>query len=149
MFNDIFENIGIDVNYTAIILPLHSGFIDNQNKIVCYTDHQIFDRYNKYKIKNAFNKKQSLNIKELTRLKVGDYVTHIDHGIGKFGGLQKIEVEGKQQESIKLIYGERDTLYLSIHSLHKISKYNSKDGKTPKIYKLGSKAWKLLKKTFL
>ena len=144
-FNDIFENIGIDVNYTAIILPLHSGFIDNQNKIVCYTDHQIFDRYNKYKIKNAFNKKQSLNIKELTRLKVGDYVTHIDHGIGKFGGLQKIEVEGKQQESIKLIYGERDTLYLSIHSLHKISKYNSKDGKTPKIYKLGSKAWKLLK----
>ena len=144
-FNDIFENIGIDVNYTAIILPLHSGFIDNQNKIVCYTDHQIFDRYNKYKIKNAFNKKQSLNIKELTRLKVGDYVTHIDHGIGKFGGLQKIEVEGKQQESIKLIYGERDTLYLSIHSLHKICKYNSKDGKTPKIYKLGSKAWKLLK----
>jgi transcription-repair coupling factor (superfamily II helicase) len=144
-FNDIFENIGIDVNYTSIILPLHSGFIDNQNKIVCYTDHQIFDRYNKYKIKNAFNKKQSLNINELTRLKVGDYVTHIDHGIGKFGGLQKIEVEGKQQESIKLIYGERDTLYLSIHSLHKISKYNSKDGKNPKIYKLGSKAWRLLK----
>jgi len=76
---------------------------------------------------------------------VGDYVTHIDHGIGKFGGLQKIEVEGKQQEAIKLIYGERDILYLSIHSLHKISKYNGKDGTTPKIYKLGSGAWKKLK----
>ena len=86
-----------------------------------------------------------MNIKELTKLKVGDFITHIDHGIGKFGGLKKISVEGKMQESIKLIYGERDTLYLSIHSLHKITKYNSKDGTPPKIYKLGSKAWKVLK----
>jgi len=81
----------------------------------------------------------------LTHLEIGDYVTHIDHGIGKFGGLQKIDVEGKKQEAIKLIYGERDILYLSIHSLHKISKYNGKDGKPPKIYKLGSNAWKALK----
>ena len=79
-------------------------------------------------------------------MEVGDYVTHIDHGIGTFGGLQRIEVEGKWQEAIKLIYGERDILYLSIHSLHKISKYNGKDGAVPKIYKLGSKAWKILSK---
>jgi transcription-repair coupling factor (superfamily II helicase) len=144
-FSDIFDNLDLDVSYTPIILPLYQGFIDNDNKIICYTDHQIFDRYHKYKIKDVYAKKQALNIKELTKLKVGDFITHIDHGIGKFGGLKKISVEGKMQESIKLIYGERDTLYLSIHSLHKITKYNSKDGKSPKIYKLGSKAWKVLK----
>nr|MBC8398104.1 transcription-repair coupling factor [Flavobacteriales bacterium] len=144
-FNDIFDNLDLDVNYTPVILPLYQGFIDNDNKIICYTDHQIFDRYHKYKVKDVYAKKQALNIKELTKLKVGDFITHIDHGIGRFGGLKKINVEGKMQESIKLIYGERDTLYLSIHSLHKITKYNSKDGKPPKIYKLGSKAWKILK----
>ncbi|MDB9712459.1 transcription-repair coupling factor [Flavobacteriaceae bacterium] len=144
-FSDIFDNLELDVNYIPVILPLYQGFIDNDNKIICYTDHQIFDRYHKYKIKDVYAKKQALNIKELTKLKVGDFITHIDHGIGKFGGLKKINVEGKMQESIKLIYGERDTLYLSIHSLHKITKYNSKDGKAPKIYKLGSKAWKILK----
>ena len=144
-FSDIFDNLDLDVNYSPTILPLYQGFIDNDNKIVCYTDHQIFDRYHKYKVKDVYAKKQALNIKELTKLNVGDFITHIDHGIGKFGGLKKINVEGKMQESIKLIYGERDTLYLSIHSLHKITKYNSKDGKPPKIYKLGSKAWKILK----
>jgi len=144
-FTDIFENLDLDVNYIPVILPLFKGFIDNDNKIICYTDHQVFDRYHKYKIKDVYAKKQALNIKELTKLKVGDFITHIDHGIGKFGGLKKIDVEGKMQESIKLIYGDRDTLYLSIHSLHKITKYNSKDGKEPKIYKLGSKAWKILK----
>ena len=144
-FTDIFDNLDLDVNYIPVILPLFKGFIDNDNKIICYTDHQVFDRYHKYKIKDVYAKKQALNIKELTKLKVGDYITHIDHGIGKFGGLKKIDVEGKMQESIKLIYGDRDTLYLSIHSLHKITKYNSKDGKAPKIYKLGSKAWKILK----
>ena len=144
-FNDIFDNLDLHVDYTPVILPLYQGFIDNDNKIICYTDHQIFDRYHKYKVKDVYVKKQALNIKELTKLKVGDFITHIDHGIGKFGGLKKINVEGKMQESIKLIYGERDTLYLSIHSLHKITKYNSKDGKPPKIYKLGSKAWKILK----
>ncbi|PIX09506.1 MAG: transcription-repair coupling factor, partial [Flavobacteriaceae bacterium CG_4_8_14_3_um_filter_34_10] len=112
---------------------------------VCYTDHQIFERYHKFHLKNGYAKKQAITLKELTHLEIGDYVTHIDHGIGKFGGLQKIDVEGKKQEAIKLIYGERDILYLSIHSLHKISKYNGKDGKPPKIYKLGSNAWKILK----
>ncbi|MDO8317289.1 MAG: CarD family transcriptional regulator, partial [Flavobacterium sp.] len=90
-------------------------------------------------------KKQNITLKELTTLSVGDYVTHIDHGIGRFGGLQKIQVEGKTQEAIKLVYADNDIVYVSIHSLHKISKYNGKDGTPPKIYKLGSNAWKILK----
>ncbi|MCD8518553.1 MAG: transcription-repair coupling factor, partial [Flavobacterium sp.] len=110
-----------------------------------YTDHQIFERYHKFSIKNGYSKKQTITLKELTSLSVGDYVTHIDHGIGKFGGLQKIQVEGKTQEAIKLVYADNDIVYVSIHSLHKISKYNGKDGAPPKIYKLGSNAWKALK----
>lgn len=145
-FHDIFEDQEQEVHYKTIVLSLYQGFIEETSKIVGYTDHQIFERYHKFQLKNGYAKKQAITIKELTNLEVGDYVTHIDHGIGKFGGLQKIEVEGKQQEAIKLIYGERDILYLSIHSLHKISKYNGKDGKAPKIYKLGSNAWKNLKK---
>ncbi len=144
-FIDIFNDVAQEVNYKAIILPIYEGFIDDDSKTICYTDHQIFERYHKFHIKNGYAKKQAITIKELTRLQKGDYVTHIDHGIGRFAGLQKIEVEGKQQEAIKLMYGERDTLYVSIHSLHKITKYNGKDGKTPKIYKLGSGAWKKLK----
>ena len=145
-FHDIFDDAHLDVKqYTTIILSLHQGFIDHDNKIVCYTDHQIFERYHKFNIKNGYAKKQSISLKELTNLDIGDYVTHIDHGIGRFGGLQKIDVEGKKQEAIKLVYGERDVLYLSIHSLHKITKFNGKDGKPPKIYKLGSNAWKTLK----
>ncbi len=145
-FHDIFDDSHLDVKqYKTITLSLHQGFIDHDNKIVCYTDHEIFERYHKFNIKSGYAKKQAITLKELTKLDIGDYVTHIDHGIGKFGGLQKIDVEGKKQEAIKLIYGERDILYLSIHSLHKISKFNGKDGKPPKIYKLGSKAWKTLK----
>ncbi len=144
-FHDIFEDVEQDVHYKTIVLPLYQGFIDHDNKIACYTDHQIFERYHKFHLKNGYAKKQAITLKELTKLDKGDYVTHIDHGIGQFGGLQKIDVEGKQQEAIKLIYGERDILYLSIHSLHKITKFNGKDGKPPKIYKLGSKAWKTLK----
>ncbi|MDN6310866.1 MAG: transcription-repair coupling factor, partial [Psychroflexus sp.] len=145
-FKDILSEIDADLKYQTKVIPLHDGFIDETSKILCYTDHQVFDRYHKFHLKNGYAKKQALTIKELTSLEVGDYVTHIDHGIGQFGGLQKIDVEGKQQEAIKLVYGDRDILYLSIHSLHKISKYNGKDGKMPKIYKLGSKAWKNLKK---
>jgi transcription-repair coupling factor (superfamily II helicase) len=144
-FHDIFDDVEQDVHYNTIVLSLYQGFIDHDNKIVCYTDHQIFERYHKFHLKNGYAKKQAITLKELTNLDVGDYVTHIDHGIGRFGGLQKIEVEGKKQEAIKLVYGERDVLYLSIHSLHKITKFNGKDGKPPKIYKLGSKAWKTLK----
>lgn len=143
-FHDIFEDMGF-THYQTLILGLHEGFIDQKSKLVCYTDHQIFERYHKFKLKNKFSKKQAITLKELTQLERGDYVTHIDHGIGKFGGLQKIDVDGNTQEAIKLVYGEGDILYLSIHALHKISKYNGKDGQKPKIYKLGSKAWKKLK----
>ena len=145
-FHDIFEDAEQHVDaFETIVFPLFQGFIDHDQKKVCYTDHQIFERYHKFQLKNSYAKKQAITLKELTNLEVGDYVTHIDHGIGKFGGLQKIDVEGRQQEAIKLMYGERDILYLSIHSLHKISKYNGKDGAVPKIYKLGSAAWKKLK----
>ena len=144
-FKDIFEDQDNDVHYTTLVLSMHEGFIDETNKLVCYTDHQIFDRYHKFHLKNGYAKKQAITLKELTSLEIGDYVTHIDHGIGKFGGLQKIDVEGKLQEAVKLFYGDRDILYLSIHSLHKISKFNGKDGKPPQVYKLGSKAWKSLK----
>ncbi|MCG8183257.1 transcription-repair coupling factor [Tenacibaculum piscium] len=144
-FHDIFDDNEAEVSYETIVFPLYQGFVDIQNKIVCYTDHQIFERYYKFRLKNGYEKKQSITLQELTRLEIGDYVTHIDHGIGKFGGLQKIDVEGKKQEAIKLIYGDRDILYVSIHSLHKISKFNGKDGKPPKIYKLGSGAWKKVK----
>ncbi len=144
-FHDIFEELDQKVHYKTVVLPIHQGFIDDDLKIACYTDHQIFERYHKFHLKNGYAKKQAITLKELNKLEVGDYVTHIDHGIGKFGGLQKIDVEGKKQEAIKLIYGDRDILYVSIHSLHKITKYNGKDGKAPKIYKLGSNAWKNLK----
>ncbi|WP_439152988.1 transcription-repair coupling factor [Winogradskyella sp.] len=144
-FHDIFDDVDENVHYKTIVLSLYQGFIDTEHKIAVYTDHQIFDRYHKFHLKNGYAKKQAITLKELTNLEIGDYVTHIDHGIGKFGGLQKINVEGKKQEAIKLVYGERDVLYLSIHSLHKITKFNGKDGKPPKIYKLGSKAWKNLK----
>jgi transcription-repair coupling factor (superfamily II helicase) len=127
------------------IMPLYRGFIDRQNQVACYTDHQFFERHHKFRLKNGYAKKQAISLKAFNQLSVGDYVTHIDHGVGRFGGLQRIEVEGKQQEAIKLIYGERDILYVSIHSLHKISKYSGKDGAVPKIYKLGSAAWKKLK----
>ena len=144
-FHDIFEDAKKEVHHQTIVFPLYQGFIDLEEKIVCYTDHQIFERYHKFRLKNGYAKKQSITLKELNNLDIGDYVTHIDHGIGKFGGLQKIDVEGKNQEAIKLIYGDRDILYVSIHSLHKISKFNGKDGKAPKIYKLGSGAWKKIK----
>lgn len=150
-FHDIFEDIDSEHHeatrkqYKTVVFPLYQGFIDEELQIACYTDHQIFERYHKFNIKNGYSKKQTITLKELTSLSVGDYVTHIDHGIGKFGGLQKIDVEGKKQEAIKLVYADNDIVYVSIHSLHKISKYNGKDGAPPKIYKLGSNAWKALK----
>ena len=144
-FKDIFEEGEETVHYKTLVNPLFEGFEDVDAKIACFTDHQIFERYHKYQLKTTKAKKEALTLKELTHLEVGDYVTHIDHGIGTFGGLQKIDVEGNQQEAIKLVYADRDILYLSIHSLHKISRFNGKDGKVPKVYKLGSSAWKSLK----
>lgn len=150
-FKEIFADIDqenhnhTNSKYQSVVFPLYQGFVDEELQIACYTDHQIFERYHKFSIKNGYSKKQTITLKELTLLTVGDYVTHIDHGIGKFGGLQKIQVEGKTQEAIKLVYADNDIVYVSIHSLHKISKYNGKDGSPPKIYKLGSSAWKTLK----
>lgn len=150
-FHDIFQTLdeanheSIRKQYDTIKFPLYQGFIDEELQIACYTDHQIFERYHKFSIKNGYAKKQTITLKELTTLSVGDYVTHIDHGIGRFGGLQKIQVEGKTQEAIKLVYADNDIVYVSIHSLYKISKFNGKDGTPPKIYKLGSNAWKVLK----
>lgn len=150
-FHDIFESLDeansedIRKQYDTIVFPIYQGFVDHDNRIACYTDHQIFERYHRFVIKNGYSKKEALSLRDLTLLSVGDYVTHIDHGIGKFGGLQKIEVEGKMQEALKLVYADNDIVYVSIHSLHKISKYNGKDGTPPKIYKLGSGAWKALK----
>ena len=150
-FHDIFQTLdeanheSIRKQYDTIKLPLFQGFIDEELQIACYTDHQIFERYHKFSIKNGYAKKQTITLQELTNLSVGDYVTHIDHGIGRFGGLQKIQVEGKTQEAIKLVYADNDIVYVSIHSLYKISKFNGKDGTPPKIYKLGSNAWKVLK----
>lgn len=144
-FHDIFQEQEQVVHYTTQTLPIYQGFEDIEAQWSCFSDHQIFERYHKFRLKSDSTKKQALSLKDLTQMEVGDYVTHIDHGIGRFGGLQKIDVEGNAQEAIKLIYGERDILYLSIHSLHKISKFNGKDGAVPKLYKLGSKAWKALK----
>ncbi|TXD49671.1 transcription-repair coupling factor [Polaribacter sp. IC073] len=144
-FHDIFDDSDKEVHYETVVFPLYQGFVDVDNRLVCYTDHQIFERYHKFRLKNGYAKKQAITLQELTKLEIGDYVTHMDHGIGKFGGLQKIDVQGNKQEAIKLMYGERDILYVSIHSLHKISKFNGKDGKAPKIYKLGSGAWKKIK----
>ena len=143
--HDIFAEISPDVHFIPLLMNLHSGFTDKDLKISVFTDHQIFDRYHKFRIRGYFTRKESISVKELTGLNPGDYVVHIDHGIGRFGGLEKIEVNGKIQEAIKLVYRDNDILYVGIHSLHRISKYKGKDNAEPKIYKLGSGAWQKLK----
>ena len=143
---NIFEDIGKELEVTPILLPIHEGFIDNDEKIALYTDHQIFNRYQRFNLKNSYKKKnEALTLKEIHGLKPGDFITHIDHGVGKFSGLEKIDAQGKQQETIRIVYSNNDLLYVSIHSLHKISKFVGKDGTPPKINKLGSDTWKKLK----
>ena len=144
---DIFAEINPEVSFETLSVNLHGGFTDHDLKISLYTDHQIFDRYHKFRIRGYFTRKESISVKELTGLNPGDYVVHIDHGIGKFGGLEKIEVNGKIQEAIKLVYKDNDILYVGIHSLYRISKYKGKDNSEPRIYKLGSGAWQKLKQT--
>jgi len=141
----IFNDINPEIQFQPIQKTLHEGFIDHDFKACCYTDHQIFGRYHKFRLKSGFSKKESLNLEEINNLHPGDYVVHVDHGIGQFGGLSKVDVNGKTQEAIRLIYKDNDVLYVNIHSLHKISKYKGGDGEPPKIYKLGSSAWKNLK----
>ncbi len=142
----VFEDINTDLDYTTLMLNIHEGFVDNHQKVAIYTDHQIFERYHRFRLKEGFTKtKQALTIKELTNLQKGDYVTHIDHGVGKFDGLEKIDVNGKQQEAIRLIYKDGDLLYVSIHSLHRIAKYTGKEGTLPSVNKLGTQVWSKLK----
>ena len=142
----IFEDIDAEVEFSPILQTAHEGFIDTDLKIVCYTDHQIFERYHRFRLKEGFNKaKQAITLKELTSLQKGDYVTHIDYGVGQFDGLQKIENDGKEQEAIRLLYKDGDILYVSIHSLHRIARFSGKDGTAPTMNKLGTQTWKILK----
>ncbi|MFO7671488.1 MAG: transcription-repair coupling factor [Bacteroidales bacterium] len=142
---DIFAEIDPELQYQTISQTIHEGFTDLDLKFAFYTDHQIFERYHKFRFHDRFSRKESLSVKELIGLNPGDYVVHVDHGIGIFGGLEKIEVNGKIQEAIKLVFKDKDVLYVNIHSLHRISKYKGKDSVPPKIYKLGSGAWQKLK----
>ena len=144
-FNAIFEHTEEDLNYKCILFSLHEGYIDYTNRRAIYTDHQIFDRYHKFKSKTKFTDKQAITIKQLTQLELGDYATHIDHGVGKFEGLHKIENNGKYQEVLKLTYKGGDILYISIHSLHKIAKFSGKEVGEPKINQLGSPLWRKTK----
>lgn len=140
------RNVVGEINFRPAYFSLHEGFIDREKKIAVYTDHQIFERYHRFRLKDRFASKETLTLKELYDLKPGDYITHIDHGIGRFDGLEKIDVNGKEQEAIRLVYKDNDLLYVSIHSLHRISKYVGKDGAEPAMNRLGSNAWNNLKK---
>ena len=141
----IFEDLKSSIRFTPVSTSIHEGFIDEDLKIVCYTDHEIFQRYHKYKIKQAYNKSKAITLRTLRELQPGDYVTHIDHGVGVFSGLQKIEVNGRLQEAVRIFYKDSDILYVNINSLHKISKYTGREGSIPKVSKLGSDAWQKLK----
>lgn len=144
--HQIFEDKQIVVQYTPHLIELSEGFVDNQLQLALYTDHQIFERYHRFRLKEGFQKsKEALTLKEILSLQPGDFVVHIDHGVGQFAGLQKIDVNGKEQEAIRLVYKGGDTLYVSIHSLHRISKYSGKEGTAPSMDRLGSPAWQNLK----
>ncbi|MCQ2224177.1 MAG: transcription-repair coupling factor [Paludibacteraceae bacterium] len=144
---NIFEDRGDKITFTPIRKTLHRGFIDHSMNLCCYTDHQIFDRYHKYSLRSdkARSGQLSLTLKELQDFKPGDYVVHIDHGVGRFAGLIQVDSNGKKQEVIKLLYQNDDMLLVSIHSLHKISRYKSKEGDEPRINKLGTGAWQTIK----
>jgi transcription-repair coupling factor (superfamily II helicase) len=141
----IFSDLKAEIHFVPIAAAIHQGFVDKENGLVVYTDHQIFQRYHKYKIKQAYNKSKAITLRALKELMPGDYVVHIDHGLGVFSGLQKVQVGGQTQEAVRIIYRDNDILYVNINSLHKISKYTGKEGHVPKVNKLGSDAWVKLK----
>ncbi len=144
----IFEDRGEDVPFTSVNKTIHEGFADETLRICLFTDHQLFDRFHKFNLKSdkARSGKLTLSLKELNQFTTGDYIVHIDHGVGQFGGLVRTEVNGKIQEAIKLIYQNNDIIFVSIHSLHKLSKYKGKDsGEPPKLNKLGTGAWEKMK----
>ena len=142
----ILKDVGGAADFIAMPFSMSRGFVSESLKLACYTDHQIFDRYNRFRLKEGFRQaKQALTLKEIYNLNKGDYVTHIDHGVGRFSGLEMIDVNGKQQEAVRLVYRDDDVLYVSIHSLHRISKFTSQEGAVPKLNKLGTQAWATLK----
>ncbi len=141
----IFKDLKADAEWAAADCAVREGFVDPELQIAVFTDHQIFQRFHQYKLRAGFTREQALNVRLLRELQPGDFVTHIDHGIGKFSGLQKIEIGGQTQEAVRLVYKNNDILYVSIHSLHKISKYVGKEGDAPQLSKIGSDAWKQLK----
>ncbi len=137
----IFDETDPYLKYQTLNIALRGGFTDHQLKIACYTDHQIFDRFHRYKTRERFSKNKALTLKELKTLQPGDYVVHEDYGVGRFAGLEKVEVNGHEQETIRLVYRDDDLLYISIYALHKISKYSSKESVPPTMSKLGSPEW--------
>jgi transcription-repair coupling factor (superfamily II helicase) len=143
----IFHDRGDQITFIPLLKTVHEGFIDHDLSICMYTDHQLFDRFHRYSLRSdsARTGKVAMTLKELNQLNIGDYVVHVDHGIGLFGGLISTEVNGKRQEVIKLIYKDDDLIFVSLHSLHRISKYKGKEGEAPRINKLGSGAWEHLK----
>jgi transcription-repair coupling factor (superfamily II helicase) len=145
-FHQIFQDLKAGFPFQAFAYALSGGFIDHDQKIACYTDHQIFERHHKYQLKSGYGRKEAISVKELLQLQPGDFVTHIDHGVGIYAGLEKIDAGGKIQEAVRLKYKDGDLLYVNINSLHKISKYAGKEGNTPKLNKLGSDAWENLKR---
>lgn len=145
-FDAIFEDLKASRNYTPLVEGLYLGFIDRDLQIACYSDHQIFDRYYKYNIKQGYSKDKAITVKLLRELQPGDYITHINHGVGVYSGLEKIRVGDQWQEAIRLIYKDSDVLYVGINSLHKVSRYVGKEGKPPKLNKLGSDVWESVKR---
>lgn len=144
--DEIFESLGCKQHFVDFLsFSLHEGFVDHQDKLCLYTDHQLFERLHRVQLKRAVQKSEQLTINELSGFQIGDYIVHIDHGVGIFGGLVKTNINGKPQEVIKLIYRDNDVLLVNIHSLHCISRYKSKDSTPPKIYKLGTGAWNKIK----
>jgi transcription-repair coupling factor (superfamily II helicase) len=144
---DIFSDRGDKIDFTAVNHTIHEGYVDESMKACLFTDHQIFGRFHKYSLKSdkARGGKLTLSLKELNQFSTGDYIVHIDHGIGQFGGLVRTNVNGKLQEAVKLIYKNNDIIFVSIHSLHKLSKYKGKDGEAPQLNKLGTGAWEKIK----
>ncbi|MBE6214326.1 MAG: transcription-repair coupling factor [Rikenellaceae bacterium] len=144
--DNVFHQLGRkDPLFDSIAVTLHDGFIDHTLKLQLYADHRIFDRYHRYRINGEIKRDEQMTVAELNALKMGDYVVHIDHGVGRFGGLVKINENGKLHEAIKLVYKDNDVLFVNVHSLHRISRYKSGEGEPPKIYKLGGGAWQKLK----
>ncbi|MBX7202391.1 MAG: transcription-repair coupling factor [Bacteroidia bacterium] len=141
----ILEDIAPDIRFAVLSQALYKGFYDETLQVACFTDHQLFDRYHRYRLRDGYDRKEAISLKELSGLQPGDFVTHVDHGVGRYGGLEKIDVNGKEQEAIRLVYKDNDILYVSIHSLHRISKFSGKEGTDPKLNKLGSGAWAALK----